>query len=247
MQNPGFGKLNWLVRLAMPIMIPLLRKADYQAAQEVDIFIANSSETKNRIKKYYHRSSIVVHPPVDIKRFEPARQRADYYVVLGRQIPYKRVDLAVAAANQLQIPLKVFGNGSEHIKLVATAGPTIKFYTDRLGDASDTAVAQVLNHAKGLIFPADEDFGIAQVEALAAGTPVVAYGRGGTLDIVQDGESGILFNEQTVESVVAAIKKAESTKFLPATLRRKARRFDKILFINKIHKIVFDNYTVFKQ
>ena len=207
-KDHGFGKLNWLVRLAMPIMIPPLKRSDYKAAQAVDVFIANSSEVQKRIKKYYDRPSIVIHPPVEIDRFEPARTRDNYYVALGRQIPYKRIDLAVAAATKLNIPLKVYGNGSEHQKLVDMAGPSVQFYTDRFSDASDKAVAEALNNAKGYIFPAEEDFGIVQVEALAAGAPVIAYGNGGALDIVQDGESGVFFSEQTVDAVVEAIQKA---------------------------------------
>jgi len=237
-KDPGFGKLNWLVRLAMPLLVPSLKKADYKAAQNVDVFIANSTEVQKRIKKYYNRPSTIIHPPVDVARFTPARVREDYYVALGRQVPYKRIDLAVAAATTLGVPLKVFGTGSEHQQLVDIAGPTVEFFTDRFGDASDAAVTKALNSAKGYIFPAEEDFGIVQVEALAAGTPVISYGKGGTLDIVQDGESGVLFRHQTVADVVAAIQKAETIDFFPATLRRKSKRFDKGLFITKIRKVV---------
>lgn len=239
-KDPGFGSLNWLVRLAMPFIVPSLKKADYRAAQNVDIFIANSEEVQKRIKKYYGKPSTIIHPPVDIARFTPTRERSNYYVALGRQVPYKRIDLAVAAATKLKIPLKVFGNGSEHERLMAMAGPTVTFYSDRFGDASDEKVTKALDNAKGYIFPAEEDFGIVQVEALAAGAPVIAYGKGGTLDIVQDGESGILFHKQTVEAVTDAIQKAEKITFLPGTLRRKAKRFDKGLFITKIHKVVSD-------
>ena len=222
----------------MPFIVPSQRKADYKAAQAVDVFVANSEEVQTRIKQSYDRPSTVIHPPVDVSRFEPARERGDYYVALGRQVPYKRIDLAVAACTQLGVPLKVFGSGSEHDRLVAMAGPNVTFYTDRFGDASDTAVTDALNHAKGFIFPAEEDFGIVQVEALAAGAPVIAYGKGGALDIVQDDESGVFFYEQTVDAVVAAIKKAESSTFLPGTLRRKSRRFEKSLFISKIRRVV---------
>lgn len=239
-KDPGFGNLNWLVRLAMPLMVPALKKADYKAAQDVDIFIANSSEVQKRIKRYYNKPSTVIHPPVDVERFTPARERSDYYVALGRQVPYKRIDLAVAAATELGVPLKVYGNGSEHQRLVDIAGSNVQFYTDRFGDASDEAVTNALNHAKGYIFPADEDFGIVQAEALAAGAPVVGYGKSGTLDIVQDGESGVLFYHQTVGDVVKALQKAEHMTFLPGTLRRKAKRFDKGLFITKIRKVVSD-------
>jgi len=239
--DPGFGKLNWLVKLAMPLMVPSLKKADFKAAQKVDVFIANSTTTQDRIRKFYKKPSVVIHPAVDVDRFTPARVRSDFYVALGRQVPYKRIDLAVAAATNLGVNLKVFGNGSEHQKLIDMAGPTVEFFTDRFGDASDDVVTDALNHAKGYIFPAEEDFGIVQVEALAAGAPVIAYGKGGALDIVQDGESGVLFDKQTVDLVVNAIRKAETINFLPATLRRKAKRFDKSLFITKIRKIVSDN------
>lgn len=241
--DPGFGKLNPLIRLAMPFMIPPMKKLDYEAAQKVDIFIANSAEVQKRIKKYYDRNSIVIHPAVDVSRFTPARIRGDYYMALGRQVPYKRIDLAVKAATKLKVPLKVYGTGSEHEQLVKIAGPTVEFYTDRFTDASDLEVTKALNSAKGFIFPTEEDFGIVQVEALAAGAPVIAYGRGGTLDIVQNGESGVLFKDQTVDSVVSAIRTAESTDFLPSTLHRKAKRFDKTLFITKIHKVVSDTWN----
>ena len=241
--DPGFGKLNWLVRLAMPLMIPSLKKADYSAAQKVDVFIANSSEVQKRIKKYYGKASAIIHPPVDVDRFEPARVRGDYYVALGRQVPYKRIDLAVMAATELGIKLRVYGNGSEHQRLVDLAGPSVQFFTDRFGDASNDAVTAALNNAKGYIFPAEEDFGIVQVEALAAGSPVIAFGKGGALDIVQDGVSGVLFYRQSVDDVIDAIKRLEQIDFLPGTLRRKARRFDKSLFITKIRKVVKDQLT----
>lgn len=239
-KDPGFGKLNFLIRMAMPFMIPPLKKADYRAAQDVDIFIANSSEVQKRIKQYYNKPSTIIHPPVDVARFEPARIREDYYVALGRQVPYKRIDLAVAAATKLNIKLKVYGSGSEHERLMKMAGPTVEFYSDRFGDASDAAVTSALNAAKGYIFPAEEDFGIVQVEALSAGAPVIALSRGGTVDIVEDGISGVLFDQQTIDSVSLAVKKAESIQFMPATLQRKAKRFDKSLFLTKIRKVVND-------
>ena len=241
-RDPQFGKLNWLIRLAMPIFVPPQKKADFEAAQNVDVFIANSEEVAKRIRKYYGRTSTVIHPPVDVNRFEPARERGEYYVTVGRQVPYKRFDLVVAAATELGIPLRVFGNGSEHQKLVDMAGPTVEFHTDRTGDASDAAVTDALNNARGFIYAAEEDFGIVQVESLAAGAPVIALGRAGTKDIVEDGVSGIMFRDQTVESITCAIKDAQSTTFLPGTLRRKAKRFDKSLFITKIRKVVADNY-----
>ena len=242
-KDPGFGKLNWLIRLAMPIFVPPQKKVDFEAAQDVDVFIANSDEVAKRIRKYYGRMSTVIHPPVDVSRFDPARERGEYYVTIGRQVHYKRFDLVIAAATELGIPLRVFGNGSEHERLVAMAGPTVEFHTDRTGDASDAAVTDALNNARGFIYAAEEDFGIVQAEALAAGAPVIALGRAGTKDIVEDGVSGVTFRDQTIESITHAIREAQSIDFLPGTLRRKAKRFEKSLFITKIRKVVADNYS----
>jgi glycosyltransferase involved in cell wall biosynthesis len=242
-KEPGYGKLDPIIRMLIPLFVPHQRKLDYDAAQKVDVFIANSTETQKRIKQYYGKPSTVIHPAVDTDRFEPARERGNYYMTMGRQLPYKRYDLVVAACSRLGIPLKVFGNGPAHDALVELAGPTVQFYTDRFGDASDAELEKALNHAKGWLYAAEEDFGIVQVEALAAGAPVITYGKAGALDIVQDGESGILFKEQTVDAIAEAIQKAEQTTFLPGTLRRKAKRFDKGLFITKIRKIVMDEAT----
>ncbi|MCA0228374.1 glycosyltransferase [Patescibacteria group bacterium] len=240
-KEPGFGWLNPLIRLMMSILVPKQRKLDFEAAQQVDVFIANSTETQSRIKKYYKKNSTVIHPPVDTKRFSPKRTRGDYYVTLGRQLPNKRFDLAVDACTKLGIPLKVFGRGEMHENLVRRAGPTIQFYTDRFGDASDQAVESALNAAKGFVFPSDEDFGIVSVEALAAGAPVIGYAKAGTRDIVTDGETGVLFDRQTVDDVIAAIHRAEATTFFPSKLQRHAKRFDTSLFVTKLRKVVTDN------
>ena len=239
-RDPGFGKLNPVIRTLMPLVVPRQRKLDLEAAQKVDVYIANSSETAERIQRYYGRKSTVIHPPVDTKRFAPARERGDHYVTIGRQLPYKRYDLVIAACTKLGVPLYIFGNGPAHEKLVAIAGPGITFCTDRFGDASDTAVDTTLNTAKGFIYAAEEDFGIVQVEALAAGAPVIALGKAGTLDIVTDGETGVLFGEQSVDAVIAAITRAERLQFFPSKLNRTARRFDKSLFITKLRKVVAD-------
>ena len=240
-RDPGYGKLNPLVRMLMPLMVPRQRRLDLQAAQQVDVFIANSTETQKRIKKYYGRSSTVIHPPVDVHRFTPARERGDHYVTIGRQLPYKRYDLAVKAATKLGKKLIVFGNGPAHAQLVAAAGPTIEFRTDRFGDASDAEYEKAITTARGFIYPAEEDFGIVSVEALAAGAPVIGLGKAGTLDIVTSDDVGVLFQHQTVEAVARAIQTAEERTFFPSKLNRTARRFDKSLFATKLHKIVRDN------
>lgn len=240
-KNPGYGKLNPIVRTLMPIMVPHQRALDIRAADKVDVFIANSTETQQRIEQYYERKSIVIHPPVDTRRFVPGKQRGDHYITSGRQLPYKRHDIAVNAATALGKKLYVFGDGPMHDKLEELAGPTVEFRRDRFGDASDAELERILTTARGFIFPAEEDFGIVTVEALAAGTPVIGLAKAGTLDIVEDGVSGILFKEQSVYEVMEAIKKLEKTKFLAAVLNQKAKRFDKTLFINKLRKVVADN------
>ena len=240
-RDPGFGRLNWLVRIGMSVFVPRQRKLDFEAAQNVDVFIANSTTSQRRIQQYYKRESTVIHPPVSTGRFSPSRDRKQHYVTMGRQVPYKRFDLPVAACKQLGIPLMIFGDGPEHEKLVSLAGPGADFRTDRFGDASDRELERAITTARGFIFAAEEDFGIVTVEALAAGAPVIGYARGGTLDIVQNGETGVLFENQTVEDVVNAIQRAESIDFLPGKLHRRAKRFDKSLFKTKIRKIVADS------
>lgn len=240
-RDPGYGKLNPIVRALMPILVPRQRKLDLEAAKNVDVFIANSTETQKRIKKYYGRSATVIHPPVETGRFKPSRERGDHYVTIGRQLPYKRYDLAVKAATKLGKKLIVFGNGPAHEKLVASAGPSVEFRTDRFGDASDAEYEKAISTARGFIYPAEEDFGIVSVEALAAGAPVIGLAKAGTLDIVTSPEIGVLFKNQTVDDVARAIEIAEKTKFFPSKLNRTAKRFDKGLFLTKIKKIVRDN------
>ncbi|PID30377.1 glycosyl transferase family 1 [Candidatus Saccharibacteria bacterium] len=239
-RDPGYGRLNPIIRALMPLIVPRQRKLDLEAVANVDMFIANSTETQQRIKRYYDRRSTVIHPPVDVSRFVPARRRENYFVTIGRQLPYKRYDLVVAAATKLGVQLHVFGNGPAHEQLAAMAGPTVHFYTDRFGDAADDVVTDALDGARGFIYAAEEDFGIVMVEALAAGAPVIAYGRAGTLDIVTNEELGVLFDAQTVDDVAAAIKAAMDRTYYPSKLARTARRFDKTLFIQKLRKVVGD-------
>lgn len=233
-----FGALTPFIRPVIPYFVKRMRALDLDSVKDIDVLIANSEVTQARIKKYYKRSSTVVHPPVDVERFTPPpKGERSGYVLWGRHVPYKRFDLAIEACNQLGAQLTVIGSGSDTARLKKLAGPTIKF----TGRVSDAALVKLAQSAKGFLFPNEEDFGISAVESLAAGTPVIAYAKGGALDIVQDGETGVLFKQQTVESLVAAMKRFETLSFLPATLHRKAKRFDKSLFDTKILKIVRDN------
>ncbi len=234
----SFGKLTPLIRPLIPALVKKQRKLDLESVQDIDVFIANSTVTQERIKKYYGKPSTVIHPPVDVDKFTPApKGERSGYVLWGRHVPYKRFDLAIEACNQLGAQLTIIGSGPDTERLKKLAGPTITF----TGRVSDGELVKHAQSAKAFLFPNEEDFGISAAEALAAGTPVIAYAKGGALDIVQDGETGVLFKEQTVESLVNAIKKADKIHFLPATLHRKAKRFDKGLFATKIRKIIEDS------
>jgi glycosyltransferase involved in cell wall biosynthesis len=234
----NFGELTWLIRPFIPLFVRWMRRLDLESIPGIDVFIANSTVTQSRIKQYYNRPSTIVYPPVDIDRFTPPPQtERSGYILWGRHVPYKRFDLAIRACNKLQTPLTVIGSGpdTEHLKDIA--GPTITF----TGRISDEELVERAQHAKAFLFPNEEDFGISAVEALAAGTPVIGYAKGGVLDIVQDGETGVLFNEQTVDSLITAMKRCDEYTFLPATLHRKSKRFTTSLFTTKIKKIVSDN------
>jgi glycosyltransferase involved in cell wall biosynthesis len=238
-----FGKLTPFIRPLIPALVRQQRKLDLQSVQDIDLFIANSTVTQQRIKEYYGKPSIVIYPPVDVARFTPPpKGERSGYVLWGRHVPYKRFDLAIKTCNTLGAPLTIIGSGPDTQRLKKLAGPTITF----TGRINDEALVKHAQSAKAFLFPNEEDFGISAVEALAAGTPVIAYAKGGALDIIQDGETGILFKKQTVDSLVAAIKKFETKltqnpqAFLPATLHRKAKRFDKGLFATKMRKVVED-------
>ena len=234
-----FGIFTPFIRPVIPYFVKRMRKLDLESVKDIDVFIANSTVTQERIKKYYGKSSTIIHPPIDVARFTPSKHtdRAGF-VMWGRHVPYKRFDIAIEACNRLQLPLTIAGTGPDTQRLRSLAGPTITF----VGRVSDSQLVHLAQTSRAFLFPNEEDFGMSAVEALAAGTPVIAYAAGGALDIVQDGETGVLFKEQTVESLVAAIQRFEGMQFLPVVLNRKAKRFDKGLFDTKMRKIV-GNYT----
>lgn len=234
----SFGALTPFIRPLIPFFVKRMRKLDLESVKDIDVFIANSEVTRERIKTYYRKSATVIHPPVDIDRFTPPpKTERSGYVLWGRHVPYKRFDLAIEACNVLKMPLTVIGSGPDTERLKTLAGPTITF----AGRVSDEELVRLAHHAKGFLFPNEEDFGISAAEAIAAGTPVIAYAKGGALDIVQDGETGVFFHEQTTQALVEAIQRAETIDFRPSTLHRKSKRFARSLFQTKIKKIILDN------
>ena len=264
LENPGFGVLNPLVKFCFKLLVKPLRRADYRAAQRPDQFVTISSYAKEQIAKYYQREAVIVAPPVEIEKFARASYSSadltnagtseatsananssstidltswqeDYYIIACRQANWKRVDLAIAACKMLQKPLLVVGDGPEHPALEKLAGgsPWIKF----LPWASSSELAGYLQKAKGYIFPSLEPFGIAAVEALAAGCPVIALSQGGSQDFVQPGQNGVLFANQTAESLVNAIKEFEQLQFDRAKVAQTAAKFSASEFDRKIRAV----------
>jgi glycosyltransferase involved in cell wall biosynthesis len=207
---------------ALQPLIARLRKWDYAAAQRVQHFIAISTEIQDRIMRYYGRESCIIFPPVDVERFVPcSAPQGDYFLAGGRLIPYKRVDLAVRACSEMGLKLLVFGSGRDADSLARMAGPTVKF----LGRVSWDDLVCLFQNCRAFIFPGLEDFGIAPVEAQAAGRPVIAYAGGGALDTVIAGQTGEYFCEQSVESLKAVLQRFDPLAYDPAACRANAERF----------------------
>ena len=215
-------------------LIARLRETDRAFASRVDRWIANSDVVAARIQRYYERESEVVHPPVDVEAFAPQRERGDFWVYVGRLSAYKRADIAVRAFARLGLRLVVVGEGRERAALETIARDNIAF-AGHLGDAT---LRQLLGAARGLIFPAEDDFGIVCVEALASGAPVVALAAGGAPEIVRDGIDGALVAMADADAFADAVLRVEQRTWDPHELRRSARRFDVPRFKDRIDAIV---------
>lgn len=210
-----------LVKALLPPVLTRLRMWDYLAAQRIDHFVANSQFVAGRIAKYYRREANVIYPPVNIRAFAQLAEPEDYYLVVSRLRPYKRVDLAIRAFNKLGMKLKVVGSGEQEAELKALAKGNIEF----LGQVSEADKAFLLARCRALIFPQEEDFGITAVEALASGRPVIAYRGGGALEIITDGVTGRFFTEQSWEALADAVIRFRYQQFEPEILQRAAQKF----------------------
>lgn len=216
-------------RLVLPLLLRRLRRQDVAGASGPDALVANSRHVAERIRRHWGRDSDVVNPPVDVDRMLGlACDPQDYYLVFGRVVPYKRVDLAVAACARLSRKLKVAGDGRALPALRSAAA--IEASVELLGRVSDAERDRLISGARALLFPGEEDFGIVPVEAQAAGVPVIAYGVGGATETVEDGRTGVLFGEQTAESLAAAIERFERLAIASDTVRENARRFGRERF-----------------
>lgn len=218
-------QLPQAVRTVLPAAIRYLRSWDVKSASRVDRFIGISRTVVARIARYYGREAELLFPPVNVREIPLGSGGSDYLVV-GRLVPYKRIDLAVAACSRLGLPLTVIGDGRDRPRLEAIAGPTVRF----LGRVSDARVREALGAYKAFLFPGQEDFGIAPVEAMAAGRPVLAYASGGALDTVVDGVTGRFFSPQTVDALADQLASFDSARFDPEAIRAHAMRFDREAF-----------------
>ena len=210
----------------------VLRDWDYRCAQRIGQFVAISRCVQQRISDCYGRGSIVIYPPVNVDRFAAGGRAGDYYLVLSRLVGYKRIDLAVQAFNRLGEKLVVIGDGPDRARLQSVAGSAISF----LGHRPDEEVRNYLEGCRALIFPGLEDFGIAPVEAQACGRPVIAFAGGGALETVVPGETGMLFEEQTVDSLVDAVQQSKTVSWSIERIRANALKFSKETFLDKMRE-----------
>lgn len=239
-KNPGFGILNPLVRVCFKTLVKPMRKADFKAASRVDQFVTISEYAKGLIEKYYKREAIVVNPPVEVGKFKVVEKSElsveNFYVTTSRQVTWKRIDLAVKACMKIKRNLVVIGEGPEHNNLVKMSNGSeyIKFVPLLKQDE----LKKYLVKAQGYLFPSMEPFGIAPVEALAAGCPVIAFGEGGALDYIKEGQNGIMFKKQSVNSLAEAILEFETMKFDRKKVSESANKFSEDRFDKELLKVV---------
>ena len=238
-------KYNKYLKKIIFLVLNYIRIWDKAAADRVDLYIANSETVKQRIKKYYRRDAVVINPPVEINKFKISQTIADYFLIGGRLSPYKRVDIVIEAFKTLGKKLKIFGDGVDLIRLKKIAGgqPNIEF----LGRVDDQEKAELFSHCLAFINPQEEDFGITMIEAFASGRPVIAYRKGGATETVIEGITGIFFNEQTTESLIAAVKNFEPNKFNPQIIKQHSEKYSVERFKTEIKNFIEEAYQQFKN
>lgn len=226
-------------RLVLPLLISRLREWDRLAAERVDDYVAISRVVQSRIAKFYRRTSAIIYPPVEISDFTPVppSQVGDYFLIVSRLVPYKRVDLAVEAFNALGLPLVIAGDGRDRARLEGMARPNVRF----LGRVSDAERRGLMARCRAFVFPGEEDFGIAPLEANASGRPAIAFAGGGALDTIIEGANGVFFREATGASLAERVRTFDTSQFDPREIRAQAERFDTRVFQTKIREFVDGN------
>ncbi len=219
-----------MAKSILPLSIWGLKKWDLRAARQPDYYIANSRLVAQRIKQVYGRESIVIPPPIEVDRFQMSSEVDDYYLVLSRLVPYKRIDLAIEACERLGRRLVIIGDGPDRARLEKLAGPNTEF----LGRQPDSLVNHYASRCRALLFTGEEDFGMVPLEVNAAGRPVIAFRGGGAIETVVDGLTGVFFDKPTGASLVTAIEDFESRSWNQQLLRRHAERFDRSVFAFRV-------------
>jgi glycosyltransferase involved in cell wall biosynthesis len=223
------------LRLAAGAAMSLVRAWDSWAAGHMQHFIGISKAVAERIKRTYGREAEVIYPPVEVRKQRVSKEHGEYFLVVSRLAPYKRIDLAVEACTKLNLPLKIIGDGRDMERLRAMAGPTVEF----LGfQPNDEVVREHYARCKAFLFPGEEDFGISPLEAQAAGRPVIAYAAGGALDTIKPGVTGELFHEQTVDALAKVLKDFDTSRYDPQRIRRHALQFDSSVFKKRMKAFV---------
>jgi len=237
---------NILLRQFIALFLAYLRYWDKKGSKNVDFFIANSKNVANRIKKYYNRESVIIHPPVDTKLFQlNAKKREDYYLIVSRLIEYKKVDLAIKSFKKINKKLIIVGIGRDErrLKKLAKNNKNIIFK----GFVNDIELVKYYQFAKAFLHPQLEDAGIACLESQSCGTPVIAYAKGGALETVIESKTGHFFHEQTPEALIKAVNEFETMKFSPKECRKNALEYDKEIFKRKIKKCVEEKCREWKS
>jgi glycosyltransferase involved in cell wall biosynthesis len=214
-----------------------LSRWDYDAAQRVTLFVANSRNVQQRIRECYGRESCVIYPPVDTERFAPGlevRSNGEFFLVVSPLVSYKRVDLLVDAFNKCRRRLIVIGDGPERRRLEGRAGPTVRF----MGARSDAEVVEAMQQCRAFVFAGEEDFGIVMAEAQACGKPVIAFGRGGAAEIVEAETTGVLFEEQSVDCLIDALERFDGMGVDSGAIRKSALRFGRERFLREFGELV---------
>lgn len=228
------------IRPLMPIVIKLLRKWDLKASKRPDFYITNSRNVQKKIRKYYNCDSFPIFPPVDIKRFRPKDNPGQYYLIVSRIEPYKKVDLTIEVFKKLKLPLKIVGSGTRFEEYSKDASDNIEF----IGRIDDDKLASYYQNAIATIFPQEEDAGIVPLESMACGRPVIAFAKGGALESIIDGKTGIFFRKQTAQSLIEAVKCFQKIQFDSKFIRTHAEKFDKEIFKKKVLDYIKGTTTI---
>lgn len=232
-----------IIKRFVPLVMNYVRIWDRVSADRPDKIIANSKFIARRIKKYYKRDAIVINPPADISRFYVSGKPKEYFLLVGRFMAYKKLDIVIEAFNRMGSELKVIGRGPEYDRLKRMAAGNVEF----LGRVPDDELAEYYANCRAFIFPQEEDFGIVAIEAMASGRPIIAYRGGDIPEHIEEGKSGIFFERQTAQDIIEAVEKFRGEDYDPAYIRAQAEKFDKSLFKAKIKEYIDIEYKKFRE